>query len=402
MPGNLGELAVSLGVDADTKKVNEFASAISSTTLKTVGLIGSLIGVSLEIKSMLTNTIDTATAMKGFESMGFDANKLQRWQITARMAGASAEGATSSILNLHNTIAKIKLGEMNPEPFSKLAGLSGINVLSDFDTDAFTLLTKTLNALRHVDKSFRLDLAQQLGVAELLPMLNKSNAELQAMYNTAGKEIMSDSQANKVMKVREELLKLHNEFTQMITDIVSTMSPEIASFFHILETDIKSIQELVHAYKDKGVKEMGRAVVIEGVKEENRQMNYKKSPLMEASKETFTMSWMQDLIGGLNRKSIDLFNLNSKRDLLGTKSSGIRTDAELETFFSNAFKNMIDITKILLPSVDGGNYAQNNKTTQQTNNVNINVKAEKVDKDNFGMIAAKPIIEAFHQIVGDR
>ena len=117
----IGELIVRLGIQADQQKVEQFTGALNSTTVKAIGLVAGLVGVSLELRHLLNDAMDVSMALAQFESQtGLSGQELQRWQIMAERSGSSAEAATSSIMALQRAMTEIRLGGGNLKPFQML------------------------------------------------------------------------------------------------------------------------------------------------------------------------------------------------------------------------------------------------------------------------------------------
>lgn len=213
----IGELFVQLGINADTSKAEHFASALNNTTIKAVALVAGLVGVSLELRHLLQQAMETSMGLAMFESQtGLSGEQLQKWQIMAERSGASAESATSSVESLQRAMTEIRLGGGNVKPFQML----GIDV----NQSPFKALEQIRERIQGMDRGMATNLVSSLGInPEMIRLLTMTNSQFKAM---AGDDmIISEKNRRRFVETRLELTKLRQEFNYFAMNAIGSFLP---------------------------------------------------------------------------------------------------------------------------------------------------------------------------------
>ena len=226
---NIGSFFVTLGVDADTLKVKDFARGIGEIPLKAAGAIVALAGISFGIKEILNSAMGAAVAFQSFEAQtGLSSQELQRWQIVAQQANVSAEAVTGSISALNRQLADIRMGRGNISPFQIMLG-----GLFDPNQGAFKTLEQIRQRVKGMDRQVATNLISQMGLTpDMMQVLTLSDQKFKEFASTVTGMTPKEEQA--FLKLRLELTKLKMEIEHTFMHTLAGVLPVLMPIIHDL------------------------------------------------------------------------------------------------------------------------------------------------------------------------
>lgn len=198
---NVGEFFVDLGITSSgASTLKDFIGAMGNMRLATLGTIGALGTIGTYIGGTLVDASGAAVAFQKFTNQtGLSAQELQKWQIVAKQANVSASDVASSVFNLQNNLAGLRIGQGDLTPF-KILGVSPLG-------DAWSVLKDLRAARSRVSPE---QFTRQIGAMGLSPsmvnVLGLSDKEFQSFLNTA--QGMSPQVESSVLKMTEAFNRL--------------------------------------------------------------------------------------------------------------------------------------------------------------------------------------------------
>ena len=234
---NVGEFFVTLGVDADTLKVKDFARGIGEIPLKAAAAIAALAGVTLGIKEIAQEAMGAAVAFQSFEAQtGLSSQELQHWQNIGLQANVTAETMSGSISSLNRQLADIRLGKGNIAPFQIL----GVNPTGN----AFQVLDRIRDRIKGMDRGTATNLISQMGLSpEMMSVLTLSDQKFKEFSKTVVE--MSPKQQETFLKLRLELTRLKIELQAIFYRVLSSILPILLPFIHTVLPALASFLEHV-------------------------------------------------------------------------------------------------------------------------------------------------------------
>ncbi len=196
---NIGEFFVTLGFNADTLKVKDFAKAIGNLPLDIAAGITALAGIEYQLTKVAAEALNAAVGFQMFTSQtGLSWKELQRWQIVAQQANVSAEAVASSITTLERQMAEIRLGRGNIAPFQML----GIGT----NQNAFQVLDQLRERIKGLNPATATNLISQMGInPEMMHVLQMSNEEFARLSHTVAG--MSGDQEGSFLRAKQTLVQ---------------------------------------------------------------------------------------------------------------------------------------------------------------------------------------------------
>lgn len=227
---NVGELAVSLGFDADEKKLEGFdrkvEGLISNLNLSVVAFGAAIYALDRFIES----SVRAATAIYNFnQQTGLSADKLQQWQAAAHLSNIalSTDDVAASIQGLENNLLEIrKFGAGNASPFAYL----GIDIGQG--QNAFDVLEQLRDKLQRVDRITAVNLIQKMGLNPgFINILTKSKEEFDKLIEGMRR---SDSTVLSLEKLGESVALLQYKFMLFKDQLVADIAPSIVKALEIM------------------------------------------------------------------------------------------------------------------------------------------------------------------------
>lgn len=197
----LGELAVILGVKADTFTVREFSKAIGDIPLSIATAITSMAGLSFGFVKLTQEVLDMTSGFSVFTAeTGMNTRALQQWQQVAKQANVPAEAVTNSMLSLASMMAQMRLGHGLPSQAAQAFGLLGFNQ-RDLTLNPADMLNKIQSGVTGKSPSQATELLKALGIApEMMRVFQTPASVREAMSPT-----MTEGEINQMAEFQKEL-----------------------------------------------------------------------------------------------------------------------------------------------------------------------------------------------------
>ncbi len=196
---NLGEFFVTLGFNADTLKVKDFAKAVGGLPLDIAAGIAALAGIDYELLKVTQDAMAAAVSFQLFGNQtGLSWQELQKWQIVAQQANVSADAVSSSVTAISRGLAEIRLGRGNIAPYQIL----GIGT----NQNAFQILDQLRQRLKGLEPSMATNLIAQMGLdPSMINVLKLSNEEFGRLSKTVAG--MSGDQEGSFLRAKQHLVQ---------------------------------------------------------------------------------------------------------------------------------------------------------------------------------------------------
>ncbi len=232
---NIGEFFVTLGFNADTLKVKDFAKTIGNLPLDIAAGITALAGIELELTKVAAEAMNAAVGFQMFSSQtGLSWQELQRWQIVAQQANVSAEAVASSVTALERQMAEIRLGRGNISPFQIL----GIGV----NQNAFAVLDQLRERIKGLSPAMATNLVSQMGInPDMMHVLQMSNEEFARLSKTVAG--MSGDQEGSFLRAKQTLVQFGLQAKYLGFDVVD----HLVAVIEALWRGLMKIQGIVPA-----------------------------------------------------------------------------------------------------------------------------------------------------------
>lgn len=242
----IGEFFVSLAVDAGdgALTVGNFVSAFGALEIATVAEIGALWEMGIALARIIDQGLQASLAFEQFSiHTGLSAQELQKWQIVAQQAHASAEDVTRGVESLTKHLANLAIGI----PDSALGALQQL-FISPFDGEgkrknAF----EVLDEVRHKLGSIR-DVAQQTRIIEALGIpanlretLTMTDSQFKALAATA--HGMTLGQEQSFDRMRQLFVQIELVTKDIGLDIVAWVV-KLEPIANALKTTLETLKEM--------------------------------------------------------------------------------------------------------------------------------------------------------------
>jgi hypothetical protein len=232
---SIGELFVTLGVDADTIKLNDFAMGLLDVGLKAAGVITTLAGISLALKDVYSSTMDSAIGFEKFgHETGLSTEPLQKWQIAAKLAGVDANIVAGSIKNMQQKMDDIKYHGGDATAFKMLH--------IDPTQNPYTALQQLMGnmhngILKNMPKSEFIHYLRDAGLNEdfgiILDKFDKlgfKSKEFQEYY----KSLFGAEQQANMLAFRDQLSQMSAQFDILSHNVMGNVIPAVTSFLKFI------------------------------------------------------------------------------------------------------------------------------------------------------------------------
>lgn len=124
---NIGGFFVSLGLVTDRKSFNDGINGIKGLETSVKKIIGTAGAAATALTGLGAAASHLETdAMKTAHAIGISYQNIDKWRTAVSLAGVSAKGLTSEMLNLENKMQRLKLGDVD-SGLAKTLGLLRIN-----------------------------------------------------------------------------------------------------------------------------------------------------------------------------------------------------------------------------------------------------------------------------------
>ncbi len=195
----IAEFFVTLGFNADTVKVKDFAQTVANLPVDIAAGIVALAGIDYELLKVTQDAMNAAVSFDLFTNQtGLSWKELQTWQIVAQQANVSAESVTSSVTAIARGLADIRLGRGNIAPYQIL----GIGT----SQNAFQVLAQLRERIKGLEPALATNLIAQMGInPEMINVLRLSNDEFAKLSKTVAG--MSGEQEGSFLRAKEHLVQ---------------------------------------------------------------------------------------------------------------------------------------------------------------------------------------------------
>ncbi len=194
---NIGDFFVTLGFNADTTKVKDFAKAIGDLPLDVAAGIAALAGL--------------------------------------EQANVSAEAVAGSVSALERNMAEIRLGRGNIAPFQMLG--IGIN------QNAFGVLSQLRERIKGLDRPTATNLISQMGInPEMINVLSMTNEQFEQLSKTVSG--MTGEQEGSFLRAKQELVQFGQVARYVGFDVIAHVVDVIDLLikgFRTLKIDLVSV-----------------------------------------------------------------------------------------------------------------------------------------------------------------
>lgn len=165
---NIAEFFVKLGVkgeDSAGKALSNVKNNMMDLSAKGLAVKGAIIGAVYGLQNLMSDATKAGVGLDKFSrSTDLSTSRLQEWQNAGRMASVGADSISSSIENVQNSMAKMKMGLGAPE------GLGMLGALTDFDEtkidDTFYMMKKIQEMSQQLDAPTAKRFAQSFGISD--------------------------------------------------------------------------------------------------------------------------------------------------------------------------------------------------------------------------------------------
>lgn len=232
---NVGEFFVTLGFNADTLKVKDFAKTVANLPLDLASAITALAGIEYELTKVAQEAMNAAVGFQLFSNQtGLSWQELQKWQIVAQQANVSAEAVASSVTGIARGLAEIRLGRGNIAPYQIL----GIGT----NQNAFQVLEQLRQRIKGLEPALATNLIAQMGLdPSLINVLRLSNDEFARLSHTVAG--MSGDQEGSFLRAKQSLVQFGLQAKYLGFDVVS----HLVFIIQMLWKGLMNIQGIIPA-----------------------------------------------------------------------------------------------------------------------------------------------------------
>lgn len=249
----LGELAVILGVKADTFTVREFSKAIGDIPLSIATAITSMAGLSFGFVKLTQEVLEMTSGFSVFTAeTGMNTRALQQWQQVAKQAGLSGDVVTGSITSLASMMAQMRLGHGLPPAAAQAFGLLGFNQ-RDLALNPTDMMNRIQSGVAGKNPAMATELLKALGIApEMMRVFQTPASVREAMSPT-----MTEGQINQMAEFQRELAVFNQvamkEFVSALHQIepyMGDLTEALVGIVRIAGGTAGTVLKAVHAAKD--------------------------------------------------------------------------------------------------------------------------------------------------------
>lgn len=203
----IGELFLTLGIDAETTKVKDFVNAVAELPVEAVGALAALGGISFELTKIAEESINAAVGFQMFTNQtGLSSQELQRWQIVAEQANVSSESVAQSVNSLQRNLANIRMGRGDIAPF-QLLGISA-------NQDAFKVLEQLRSRIQGLDRATATNLVTRMGIsADMMNVLTLPEQQFKKFSETVRGQ--TEEQSKEFLKAKLTL----TQFSMVVKEL---------------------------------------------------------------------------------------------------------------------------------------------------------------------------------------
>lgn len=216
---SLGELFISLGIDADESKLKRIDSGIKSLRNGAVLLAGAFTGAVVGLNRFVDGTLQGVVALQNLSNQtGLAVEELQKWQQAGQLSNlaVSADQIAQSIGNVQQNLAQIRMGQGNLAPFQLL----GIDVMGQ---DAFGVLDQLRNSIQGLDSATATNLITQIGLTpDFINLLKLSRKEFEALSENT---FLNKQQREEIDKVGTSIKALQLRMGALKDQAVAKIAP---------------------------------------------------------------------------------------------------------------------------------------------------------------------------------
>lgn len=216
----VGELFVSLGVDADQGALDKFTNGVEDLSAAFTAL--KVAAAAAAIKTFTQQAIDSTVAIQNFMNQtGLLTTQVRQFVASAQLADVamSAEEITGSLQGLQQAIADIRLGQGNIEPFLLL----GIN---PNNANIFQVLDQLRARVKGLRPEVAVNLLQQLGLnPNFINILKMTRKEFEKL--AGGKTFLDPEQEKAILSLGNAYTSLGISIDNLIEQFTAAFAPAI-------------------------------------------------------------------------------------------------------------------------------------------------------------------------------
>jgi len=213
------DLFARIGLKTDEEKAKSFDRTIKGVKQGLIAATAAAAGVSLVIKKVTSDALDSAVALKQFSvETGASTTELQRWQSVLEQTNQPIENVNDAIKQLAANREKIKLGQ---------GDISGYQLLGiDPNQDPFKILEDLRDRTGDLSQAMKKNMLSQLGLSSgLLQSLEMSKEQFDDM---AARAFIIDPKAIETLtKTKANIDTTVRAINYMKTQIAVGLSPQI-------------------------------------------------------------------------------------------------------------------------------------------------------------------------------
>lgn len=224
----VGDFWIQLGVKADIASVKDFVHSIGELPLEAAGALLAIGAIEYKLTELAKLAVNTSVGFELFTNQtGLSAQELQRWQIVAEQANVSAESVASTVTNLQKKMAEARLTGSGANTFLMLG-------VSPYQKDAFAVLTRLRETIKHLNRPMAMNLMGQLGISpEMVNLLLLSNREFKHMSHSV--RGMTEEQQSLFLETKRSLVELGQQIRYFGFDVLQRMIVDFQSFHEVLK-----------------------------------------------------------------------------------------------------------------------------------------------------------------------
>lgn len=222
---SVGDLVFDIVFRGDTKTLSDVVSDIGKLPVRSAAAALSLNALFRSIGSVAKSSFEYATGMSIFsKNTGVATKDAQQLGRVLELIGGHAENAMSSISSLQEKMTRVRSGDAAAAaPFSALFAQTGIKF--SVDDDVMTFMDKLQKVSGSIPAARRSILFRDLGLSDdvIAAMASPEWAQRSQMpYQT-------EDQIKQLMKEREEIKKVEQEWNSAMRSMMTQMLPIIES-----------------------------------------------------------------------------------------------------------------------------------------------------------------------------
>lgn len=213
------DLFARIGLKTDEEKAKSFDRTIKGVKNGLIAATAAAAGVSLVIKKVTSDALDSAVALKQFSvETGASTTELQRWQSVLEQTNQPIENVNDAIKQLSSNREKIKLGQGN---------ISGYQLLGiDPNQDPFKILEDLRDKTDGLSQAMKKNMLSQFGLSSgLIQSLELSREQFDGMASRAF--IIDPKAIDTLTKTKANIDTTARAINYMKTQIAVGLAPQI-------------------------------------------------------------------------------------------------------------------------------------------------------------------------------